>query len=116
MRFEANPYYNPEKCGLTKVAELDFSSGAWEFDLSVVWTYGDEKAFYWADDAGCSCPSPFEGVSSFEQLTRGGFKEVRDHLNSRFDAQTWGTYVKINELHPALEKLHKIIEDWEVED
>lgn len=113
MKLDSNPYYDPDKSGLEKVAELDFSSGAWEFDLTVVWTKKGEKKFYWADDSGCSCPSPFENYNEEEQLQSGGFKEIRNHLNSRFDGGGWGQYVKITELHPVLEKLHAISENWE---
>lgn len=113
MSWESNPYYNPEKHGLVKVVEFDFSDGCYQFDLTAVWTKEGDKKFYWSDDSGCSCPSPFEGISSIEQLQSGPFKEVRNHLNSRFDGQSWGTYVKINELHPALEKLHAISSEWE---
>lgn len=112
--FARNPYYNPDKCGLEKVAELDFSSGAWEFDITAVWTKAGEKKFYWKDDSGCSCPSPFEGVSEEAELESGGYKEIRDHLVKRFDGEYGGgSYVKITELHPVLEKLHKISEEWE---
>lgn len=113
MKLEANPYYDPDKCGLKKVAELDFSSGCYEFDITAVWTYGDEKKFYWADDSGCSCPSPFEDVNSFEQLQSGPFKVLRDHLNARFDREGYGSYLKITEFHPVLETLHKIEQEWE---
>lgn len=113
MKLEGNPYYDPEKCGLKKVAELDFSSGMYEFNLTVVWTHGDEKKFYWASDSGCSCPSPFEDFHEIEQFESGGFKEVRNALNSRFDTENYGPYVKITELHPVLETLHKIAEAWD---
>lgn len=52
-------YGFPDKCGLTPVGEIDWSSGSYEFDLFVV--YRDaEGRYWWADDGGCSCPSPFE--------------------------------------------------------
>lgn len=113
MKLGANPYYDPKKCGLEKVAELDFSDGCYNFNITAVWTKAGEKKFYWADDSGCSCPSPFENYSEHEQLESGGFKQIRDHLNSRFDGDAWGQYVKITELHPVLEKLHEISKNWE---
>lgn len=107
-------YYNPEKFGLTKVAELDFSSGSYEFDITAVFTKDDEPGkFYWASDSGCSCPSPFENFTSIESLQSGGFKQIRDELTRRFDAENWGPYVKITELHPVIEKLHAISEEWD---
>lgn len=114
MKLESNPYYHPEKCGLEKVAELDFSSGCYEFDITAVWVLKDAPGkFYWASDSGCSCPSPFESYYEIEQFDSGGFKEVRDALNAKFDDKSWGMYVKITELHPVIEKLHKISEGWD---
>jgi hypothetical protein len=106
-------YYNPEKFGLTKVLEHDFSDGCYQFDITAVFTKDDEPGkFYWASDSGCSCPSPFEGHTSIESLESGDFKQVRDMLTGRFDEQHYGTYVKITELHPSIEKLHGIWDEW----
>lgn len=114
MKLESNPYYNPEKSGLEKVAELDFSSGSYEFDITAVWVKKDAPGkFYWASDSGCSCPSPFEDFHEIEQFESGGFKEARNALISRFDSENYGPYVKITELHPVLETLHKIAEEWD---
>lgn len=113
MKLEANPYYDPGKCGLKKVADLDFSDGCYQFNITAVWTKEGEKKFFWKDDSGCSCPSPFEAVEELEELNSGPFKEIRNHLNSRFDGDSWGSYVKITELHPVLEKLHRIEQEWE---
>lgn len=54
-----NVYYNPEAFGLTPVAELECSSGGYEFDTIVVWSDAT-GTLLWAHDAGCSCPTPFE--------------------------------------------------------
>lgn len=108
-------YYNPEKFGLTKIAELDFSSGSYEFNITAVFTQdGVTDRFFWASDSGCSCPSPFENYTSIESLESGDFKRVREYLNGRFDEENYGNYVKITELHPVLEKLHRIwADEWE---
>lgn len=114
MSWESNPYYHPEKLGLNKVVDLDFSDGCYQFDLTAVWTKEGEKKFFWADDSGCSCPSPFENVNTIEELQTGGFKQIRDHLTARFDGEySYGSYVKITELHPVIEKLHEISKGWE---
>ena len=67
-----NPYYSPEKVGLTVIGELD-DADSYEFNTIVAWT--DGKNIYWAHDSGCSCPTPFEEYevtlsdkSSLEQL------------------------------------------------
>lgn len=61
-------YYSPEKFGLRVVDEVEFSSGAYEFDTSVLWQDIETGAFYVADDSGCSCPVPFEGVGRSDLL------------------------------------------------
>ena len=56
-------YSAPEKFGLTIVYEEEVG-GAYEFDKFVVWSNGDatQPTFFYAMDAGCSCPTPFEGL------------------------------------------------------
>lgn len=64
-------YSNPRAHQLTPVAEIDRSSGAYEFHLVVVWRHDDGR-FFIASDSGCSCPSPFEdvrGLGELEELT-----------------------------------------------
>jgi hypothetical protein len=57
-------YYNPEHFGLTIVGTLE-DGGSYEFDTFLV--LRDEQGnYYTAADAGCSCPSPFEDVTSLE--------------------------------------------------
>lgn len=56
---DKNIYYNPESFGLSVVAQIDYSSGYYEFDIRVVWK--DKAGKLWtARDHGCSCPTPFE--------------------------------------------------------
>lgn len=78
-----NVYYDPEKFGLKIVGTLDFSSGSYEFDYTVVWT--DGKNLYYHDDAGCSCPSPFDGVG-LNDLTKTNLRDLQTHLRARREA------------------------------
>lgn len=55
-------YYHPEQSGLETVGEVSWGED-YEFDLIVVWRDVASGGFYWAQDAGCSCPTPFEGFS-----------------------------------------------------
>lgn len=77
-----NPYYHPEKLGLTTVGEVEWSEPDYSFDFTVVWKDAEGRP-YWGDDAGCSCPAPFEDVNSVEDLTTGTFTEFVAHLNER---------------------------------
>lgn len=57
-------YYQPEKFDLTIVGEIE-QEPCYSFDKLVVWQHADGRLFY-ADDHGCSCPSPFENYTSLE--------------------------------------------------
>lgn len=73
-------YHQPEEFGLTIVA----SAARYEdygFDMFVVWRDADGNLLY-ASDAGCSCPSPFEDVTSVDMLTRGNKFEAINALVS----------------------------------
>lgn len=79
----SNIYYAPEKFGLTIVGEVEFSSGCYEFDTSVLWRDNGSGAFLVADDAGCSCPSPFEpvGVNDLRPINR--LQDLIDYFDER---------------------------------
>lgn len=74
-------YYSPEKFGLTPLGDIDFSDGCYQFDLTAVWRDATGKLL-WADDAGCSCPSPFESVG-IDDLSTGTPAELQAHLEKR---------------------------------
>ena len=65
--YDRNVYYAPETWGLKSVGEIEYSSGCYEFDTRVIWQ--DELGnFFTARDSGCSCPTPFEGFNTFQDL------------------------------------------------
>ena len=78
-----NIYYNPEKFGLRPVGEAEFSSGGYEFDTTVVWQDVETGALYYADDSGCSCPSPFEADSRATITRIERMQDLIDHLEER---------------------------------
>lgn len=81
-----NIYYEPEKYGLKPIGEIDWSSGSYEFDLTVVWQRELDGVLVYAEDSGCSCPSPFEsaGVDDLVVLrNRGGLNEFKAHCEER---------------------------------
>lgn len=73
----SNLYSSPEKSGLRIFAELDDPNACYSFDTFVVWERLEDGALLYATDSGCSCPSPFEYVTSIEGLT-----EVDDSTES----------------------------------
>lgn len=60
-------YSSPEVFGLEIVFAVDTGEQC-EFDMVIVWR-DDAGRFYFATDAGCSCPSPFEWATGLEDLT-----------------------------------------------
>lgn len=101
--YPANPFYAPKKNGLELLGELDFSSGSYEFDYTAVWKDLASGQLRWADDSGCSCPSPFE-THSVESLEHGSFEQLRDHLRARRKNQ-YTEYVTAEELDRFLDKV-----------
>lgn len=53
-----NPYYDPEKCGLTLLS-FNEPNLSWEYNTLCFWASA-EGYVYTAHDSGCSCPIPFE--------------------------------------------------------
>jgi hypothetical protein len=73
-------YYDPEKFGLEKVAELAEDGLSCEFHLLVVWREKSTGDLLWGEDSGCSCPSPFER-QGVDDLSRS-----REDLRKALDA------------------------------
>ena len=73
-------YYTPGKFGLETVGEAD-DGGGYDFDKFVVWR-NQRGEYLWAQDQGCSCPTPFEDYS-LENLPIG---TAADALN---DLRVW---------------------------
>ena len=63
-----NVYYDPEQLGLQTVGEISFDDDSYQFDMGVVWWHPEQRRFYYAEDSGCSCPSPFEDFTTIESL------------------------------------------------
>lgn len=83
MSYEKDVYFKPEASGLSIVGDVDFSDGCYQFDMTVVWQ--DEAGqFFYADDSGCSCPSPFDGVEP-KDLTPCNLLELQAHLEQRVE-------------------------------
>lgn len=78
-----NLYYDPEKFNLTIIGELDFSDGCYCFDYTIVWQDNATKKLYMADDAGCSCPCPFEDHSLNDLVEIERPQVLIDYLNQR---------------------------------
>jgi len=87
LKFDDNPYYSPEKCGLQIFEYID-TAGSYEFDIFCIWEKLDTGDLYYDSDSGCSCPSPFDNGDHGHDLklitgdTYYNFKkELENHYN-----------------------------------
>ncbi len=87
-----NIYYNPEKYGLEPVGAIDWNDEPYEFDMTAVWK--DERdRYYYASDAGCSCPTPFEDFHSLSDLNGPYSKsEAKASVTRLLDDRSFGGY------------------------
>jgi hypothetical protein len=67
-KFNGNPYYYPEKCGLEIVEFIDNTIYDYTFDYTIIWRDIETGKYYTASDSGCSCPIPFEDVNSLNDM------------------------------------------------
>jgi hypothetical protein len=86
MKFNQNPYYSPELCGLKILHSID-TADSYEFNLFVVWLKLDDNTIYWDTDSGCSCPSPFDSSDHGHDL-----KEINDNTYHNFQAELKSHY------------------------
>ena len=72
----------PEEWDLEIIAELEDSTGCYEFDTHLAFKHKDGRVFY-AHSSGCSCPDPFEeydGIESLDPVTKENFEQFRDNI------------------------------------
>ena len=60
-RYDNSPYYDVPD-GWEILAEADWA-GDWEFEMIVVWQNTGKGEIRAAYDSGCSCPTPFSGLT-----------------------------------------------------
>jgi len=65
---DTNVYYNPAACGLELLATAE-EDEAYQFNYVCLWRDLGSGRFFMAQDSGCSCPIPFEDVTSVSDLT-----------------------------------------------
>lgn len=62
MSLDKDPYYYPEKLGLTIIGQCDRGDG-WDFDVFVIWQDDATGQFYYGTDYGCSCYTAFHNAT-----------------------------------------------------
>jgi len=65
---DETPYSHPELFGMETVAVIQWGEASYYFDLTAVLRRLSDGTLWYASDSGCSCPSPFEDVFTWERL------------------------------------------------
>lgn len=105
---DANPYYNPEQCGLKKIAEVDYTDGCYQFDLRVVWRELATGKLYTARDSGCSCPCPFEDYRKLEDLDElVDITPLREEIHTELNSSC--SYVTLDKGQAFLHKVRRAL-------
>lgn len=60
MSWDKNVYYNPEQLGLEILGTLDEPNLSYEYNTFLVVRHPESGRVFWAQNSGCSCPTPFE--------------------------------------------------------
>lgn len=98
---------------LEEVVNIDWSDGCYQFDITLAYYQPSTGKFVWADDSGCSCPSPFEDYTTLDQFETGTVWQLRNHLYERLQGQLDLFTATFREEHvkgeylSALEKLQR---------
>lgn len=87
----ANPYYDPEKRGLTILGEIDWDDDCYQYDMTVVWIVNATGELVYGRSSGCSCGSPFEEYQGeyaepLEPIDK--LQDFIDHCNNSFGGIT----------------------------
>ena len=69
-------YGEPEYFGLDLVAMLQEPDAYYRFNMFGIWRDLKTGQLYYGEDAGCSCPSPFEDFRTVDTLTPGTAQEI----------------------------------------
>jgi hypothetical protein len=76
-------FASPAAFGLESFGSIDWSDGGYDFDYIAVWRDLGTGTFYYAEDSGCSCPSPFEDHSRETLIPLTSLGEFQAYLNAR---------------------------------
>jgi hypothetical protein len=83
VSYALNPHYSGDKLDL-EVVTLDQPDLSYEYNtLIFVRPKGTKGQVYWAQDSGCSCPTPFE---QYEGTTQAEVLEKMSRVRGPYDA------------------------------
>lgn len=71
--------------GFTRIADVDWEHEPYQFEMTRIWVEDETGLLFYATDAGCSCPEPFEGtqVQDLWPITR--MQDWYNHFQERVE-------------------------------
>lgn len=73
---------NAEPTEYTRIADVEWRGQPWEFDMTRVYLH-ESGALFYAEDSGCSCPTPFENATSDNLHPINRMQDWYEHVTSR---------------------------------
>lgn len=108
--FDGNLYYSPEKFGLEQIGEVVWREPDYSFDFLVLWRRAETERFYFDEDSGCSCPSPFENAT-LESLTQvESLRALKAHLRARTREECGPNSYNANDFNRVTEECNRLLE------
>jgi hypothetical protein len=69
MAYYNDVYNSPEKHGLQIIDSMNLTDESYSFDIFAVWYHAETNRWFYGQDSGCSCPSPFEDFTDESSLS-----------------------------------------------
>lgn len=87
-------YFKAEDHGLEYVGGVDWlrGEGCYEWEDTTVLYHRETDTFYWETSGGCSCDGPLDDVESLDDLDKGTFHQLAEHIVVTLDdvrKRTW---------------------------
>lgn len=105
-------YYDQERFGLVKVAEIEWSEPDYSYDTTCAWVHPETGRWFVESDSGCSCPSPFEEFTDLDKLAVYDQKSAADELRSIASRQNNSTYSPASYWRDQVSRALVNIETW----
>lgn len=107
----SNVYYDPAEFGLVSVDVLDEGGLSYEYNTLIVLKHTATGRVFYAQDSGCSCPTPFENFSfSFEDgQIRTDMTEITPASLASFERDVENFPVTMSERQDCLVKVKEAL-------
>lgn len=65
------------------IAEVEWSHQPYEFDMTCVYRQKSTGRLFYAEDSGCSCPTPFQNATEDDLHPIDRMQDWHDHVTER---------------------------------